>query len=369
MITEPRQTPIHLPRLAGAADPRIRRLALPAAAVGAAAVAGAGLLALLLPQLSPFDSDMPGLLGFLGQQAALAEIGIGLLALLVVALHRVLPAGPAHLAAGLLGLAAAITMPGSAIAGAGYVLAMTVLVAVPLLLVVLSFRRPAVGIPLLGVVAAGLAAGELSGAFAVSRFVAIFADGMGGVWLTLLATFAHALAGLAMLALAVPGASSRVADAVRRARVPVTIAAAACALPYLVARASWLTPWPLLGPGREVLDASPDTVVTGLLLGTAMLVGALLTLGLILPWGERFPRWVPRVGGRPVPVQLAVVPALLVAVLFTVGGIGIMGLGSVDREGVPALDQLTLGLVLPFWLWGPLLAIAAWGYALHRRSA
>ncbi|SFS11046.1 hypothetical protein SAMN04487783_1505 [Agrococcus baldri] len=367
MITEPRaQNPA---RPAGDREPLTRRIALPAAAVGAAGIATAGLLGMLLPHIDPFGTGMPGMLGFVGEHASTVETAIGILALLVVGLHRAMPRALAQVAAGLLGLAAAISLPGSAIAGAGYLLALIVVVALPVLLIALSLRHPAVGVPLLALLVGGLAAGELTGAFPVSAFLGVFAGGIAGVWLTLLATASHTLAGLALLALAVPVPGTRVADAVRRARVPVTVVAALCALPYVVARASWLTPWPLLGPGREVLDAQPGTIVTGLLLGTAMLVGGVLTLGLILRWGERFPRWVPGVGGRPVPVPLAVVPALLVAVLFAVGGPGLAGLGSAAQQvGAPAIEAVTMLLVFPFWLWGPLLAVAAWGYALHRRE-
>lgn len=348
-------------------ESRIRHLVVPVAALGAAAIVLAGLLGLLLPQLSPFAGDMPGLLGFFSPAAQAVQLGIGLTALLVAVAHRALPRRLGRAAAGLLGLVVAVSMPGSAVAAAGYVLAMLVLIAVPALLVVLAFRRPVVGVPLLGLLALVLTVGELTGAFAVSAFLGVFLGGIGSAWLTLVATLAHTITALALLALAVAQAGSGLRDAVRRARVPVTIAAAACALPYLVARASWLTPWPLLGPSREVLDSSPATMATGLLLGAAMLVGGVLTLGLILPWGERFPRWVPRIGGRPVPVALAVVPAMLVAVLFTVGGIGITGLGAAATGvGAPAFDTLELALVMPFWLWGPLLAVATWGYALHR---
>src|SRR5690349_12524843 len=38
---------------------------------------------------------------------------------------------------------------------------------------------------------------------------------------------------------------------------------------------------------------------------------ALLTLGLVQPWGERLPPWLPVVGGRPVPLLGAVIPAAL----------------------------------------------------------
>ncbi|MGW0521507.1 hypothetical protein [Crossiella sp. NPDC003009] len=35
---------------------------------------------------------------------------------------------------------------------------------------------------------------------------------------------------------------------------------------------------------------------------------ALLTLGLVRPWGEVLPRWIPMLGGRPVPPLAAVIP-------------------------------------------------------------
>src|SRR5690349_19230098 len=37
----------------------------------------------------------------------------------------------------------------------------------------------------------------------------------------------------------------------------------------------------------------------------------LLTLGLVKPWGEVVPRWVPLLGGRRIPPLVAVVPATL----------------------------------------------------------
>jgi hypothetical protein len=40
----------------------------------------------------------------------------------------------------------------------------------------------------------------------------------------------------------------------------------------------------------------------------------LLTLGLVRPWGERVPRWVPLLGGRRVAPLAAVVPASIGAV-------------------------------------------------------
>ncbi|WP_189049717.1 hypothetical protein [Micromonospora sonchi] len=38
---------------------------------------------------------------------------------------------------------------------------------------------------------------------------------------------------------------------------------------------------------------------------------AMLTLGLVQPWGEVVPRWVPLIGGRAIPPLAAIVPAWL----------------------------------------------------------
>ncbi|MFB7852019.1 hypothetical protein ACFC34_34120 [Streptomyces sp. NPDC056053] len=44
---------------------------------------------------------------------------------------------------------------------------------------------------------------------------------------------------------------------------------------------------------------------------------ALLALGLVRPWGEVVPRWVPGLRGRRIPIRAVVVPAALGAVLIT----------------------------------------------------
>ncbi|MCX4745331.1 hypothetical protein OG455_07305 [Kitasatospora sp. NBC_01287] len=43
---------------------------------------------------------------------------------------------------------------------------------------------------------------------------------------------------------------------------------------------------------------------------------ALLTLGLVKPWGEVVPRWIPLLGGRRVPIKAAVIPATAGALLL-----------------------------------------------------
>jgi len=107
--------------------------------------------------------------------------------------------------------------------------------------------------------------------------------------------------------------------AARWGRVAVVIAAV-CALPYGLVRLTWLTPGPLGGSAAE-LAAHPEIRLHGLLLGLAALAGAVLTTGLVAGWGEVWPRWLPVLRGRPVPVAAAVAPGTLVATLFTVAAI------------------------------------------------
>jgi hypothetical protein len=90
-----------------------------------------------------------------------------------------------------------------------------------------------------------------------------------------------------------------------RHRRRLTIVAALGPVPYALARATWLTPWPQFGGPVE--DMPPEVRLWGLLLGGAAALGAVLTIGLIRPWGEVFPRWMPGLAGRPVPIRAAAV--------------------------------------------------------------
>ncbi|HEY6738414.1 MAG TPA: hypothetical protein VI076_06145 [Actinopolymorphaceae bacterium] len=101
-------------------------------------------------------------------------------------------------------------------------------------------------------------------------------------------------------------------------------------------------------------------------IGIGAILGATLTLGLISRWGEVFPRWVPIVHGRPVPVPLAVVPGAVVASAATIGGPG--PLVSSFEESDPGHAALAL-LLFPFPIWGPLLGAAVLAYWLRRARA
>ncbi|WP_156761880.1 hypothetical protein [Microbacterium karelineae] len=340
------------------------------------AMLAAGLVWLVAPELGPFTRRAVVLQVLLGEPGAgpliaaatQAALGAVTTALAVAALFSRQRAGTALAAGGLAcGTATALGFVGfNGIVLAGYLLAMTAPIAIAAAAVVFALRRPRTGWIVLVIVAV-LGAVAIAGPAPVGLFYARALEGVAELGVMMAAALLWiAFAGVWLLCgiLAVAGDVGRFGRFVRRRRVAITIVAACCAVPYVIARASWLTPWPLFG-GEAVADGGPAVLITGLMLASAMLVGGILTLGLILPWGARFPRWVPRVGGRPIPIALAVVPASIVAALFTAGGAE--SLVTTMAHGA-SVGDLLLSLVLPFWLWGPLLALATWGYAQHRAA-
>lgn len=93
----------------------------------------------------------------------------------------------------------------------------------------------------------------------------------------------------------------------------------------------------------------------------------LLTLGLVQPWGRRVPRWVPRIGGRPVPPRPVALAATLggwslVALCayfllnkqFHLVEHGWVGIGDATRVH-PRPDWEVLRYYVPLVAWGPLL--------------
>src|SRR5690625_4000445 len=102
----------------------------------------------------------------------------------------------------------------------------------------------------------------------------------------------------------------RAASWVLRHRRTITVLASLGPLPYALLRLSWLTPWPLLAPEG---DLAAEYRIWGLMLSTGAWAGFILTIGLIRPWGGIFPRWMPRLAGRPVPVWCAAGPGAVVA--------------------------------------------------------
>jgi hypothetical protein len=102
---------------------------------------------------------------------------------------------------------------------------------------------------------------------------------------------------------------------------------------------------------------------------------ALLTLGLVKPWGEVVPGWIPFLGGRPIPTLAAAVPAALGSVAVTWITIATAFLWSTPaNNGDPDAPHGVAGLVMtacyaPLLAWGPLLAVVTVGYVVRRRGA
>jgi hypothetical protein len=97
----------------------------------------------------------------------------------------------------------------------------------------------------------------------------------------------------------------------------------------------------------------------------------LTALGLVRPWGEVAPAWLPFIGGRPVRPRIAIRAA-------TAGSVALMLIWTVGFWPVWTGDQAS-DMASPFWavvfalcyaplnLWGPALLVLTWAY--HRRRS
>lgn len=97
---------------------------------------------------------------------------------------------------------------------------------------------------------------------------------------------------------------------------------------------------------------------------------ALLSFGLVRPWGEVVPRWIPLLGGRRVAPYAAVIPATLGSLaLIAIWGYGFRDLftGIDIPFASDGWAALMIGAYLPLLLWGPLLLLLTWAY--HRRRS
>lgn len=155
---------------------------------------------------------------------------------------------------------------------------------------------------------------------------------------------------------------TRVGGWVLRHRRAITIIAAMGPAPYALIRLTWLTPWPQITAG-ETMPA--EMRIWGLMLSSGAWAGIVLTIGLIRRWGEVFPRWMPLVAGRPVPVWVAAGPGSVVAAILCVSAVPMIRMFATQSVG----EAIGSAIVFPLWFWGPALALAVWGYVLHRRQA
>ncbi len=95
---------------------------------------------------------------------------------------------------------------------------------------------------------------------------------------------------------------------------------------------------------------------------------ALLTFGLVRPWGEVVPRWIPVLRGRRIPPRPVVIAATTGGVLLTVlWAFALYGVftGQLDEISGTGWSLLVIACYVPALLWGPLLLWVT--YLYHRR--
>ncbi len=361
----------------GRGGERLRRVLVTTALIGSAALTGLALVWLFVPELDPHrsgDLESLGSVVFGSTPTAVITVAIGLAG---VALAAALTRRGAHSrrwaalgAAGLSALIAVVLGSMTTAVLAGYLFGMASVVAGIVTIGVMLVRSPRLGAVLLAGLL-GLAAIAFWGAgitlAATWSLATSFIGALAAAW-QLLASAAVILvttlawAAIAIIAIRV-GPTGRAIEAwLVRHRVALTVLAAIGPLPYAFARLSWLTPWPLFIPPQS--EYAPVMLATGLMLGAGAFAASLLTLGLILPWGRTFPAWMPRVGGRPVPVAAAAVPGSIASAVLCLSAVP-MFVTVVGDAAAPA-DAILLALVLPFWFWGPMLGLAVWAYVAWR---
>jgi len=161
--------------------------------------------------------------------------------------------------------------------------------------------------------------------------------------------------------------------AARWGRIAVAVAVVV-PLIYAATRICWAFGIPL-GVEPGLLDGMQsqgmDTSALGL--GGMAVLGSVLTLGLVQRWGEAFPRWIPGLAGKRVPITLAVVPAAFVAMAIIPASVTMLMMAGLPSEGtIPGFslsNWAPLGPAFLWPLWGVALGAATLAYWLRRRGA
>ncbi|GAB1819152.1 hypothetical protein [Herbidospora sp. RD11066] len=135
-------------------------------------------------------------------------------------------------------------------------------------------------------------------------------------------------------------------------------------VPYEITRIAWYFGIPLgiTDEFARMMRETPGMLEVGLGGAVASICGSVLTHGLVSRWGEVYPRWIWFRAGRRVPVALAVVPALLVAIVLIPAGLMNVWMGvepNMWAVNVPGM----------LWVvWGAALGVAACAYLIRRRA-
>jgi hypothetical protein len=100
---------------------------------------------------------------------------------------------------------------------------------------------------------------------------------------------------------------------------------------------------------------------------------AQLTLGLVRPWGERAPAWMPLIGGRRVParpvVAVAGTGALALVWIWTFAFTSYASGGFEGQFSSTAWEALFIACYAPLILWGPLVGAVTLAYWHRRRGS
>lgn len=110
---------------------------------------------------------------------------------------------------------------------------------------------------------------------------------------------------------------------------------------------------------------------------TALLaiIAIFLALALVRPWGQRFPKWIPILGGRKFHRWLLLIPAWVGGMLFTIfGGVSVIdmvliGLGIKPSGNMDGLEPWVFMIVYGgFFIWGFTICLAALSYQTRTRN-
>ncbi|WP_152363291.1 hypothetical protein [Microlunatus speluncae] len=350
------------------------RPARPVAGIGALIMIAVGGWWLLAPAQIPFVGLAQLRISALlpNDQAGWPLLLGGIAGLVLVAVLSRLPVVVGQVASAMIGIGVFAAYQGNGTLSAiGYGLAVCVPLLILVGLVVGLIRISWLRLPLILITVAVAIVGILAGyanPATWQRLLDNLAKVFGGpIVFGVLLTLAVCCAWLWLAVTINPAPFSRLLGWVTAHRRPITIAAACCFLPYAVIRLLWLAGIALDGPlfGVGGLDGPTGldlgTRLWGASLGVASILGGVAVLGLILRWGETFPRWFPFVGDRRVPILLAVVPGTLAGLAF------LAMLPKAMTELVQEFPRsLLTAWVLPFPIWGPLLIMAVAGYLGHR---
>jgi hypothetical protein len=137
---------------------------------------------------------------------------------------------------------------------------------------------------------------------------------------------------------------------------------------YVATRWAWALDIPLGMPVDDLRAYVGNQRLGGVLLASVAALGALLTTGLVRPWGEIVPPRVPVLGRRRIPPGLAIVPASLMAIVITSAGVAFVRNVLVGEMPFGIGDWGVVGPTLLWPVWGAGLGVATLAYYYRRRG-